>query len=86
MHALHVTIDVEGPVPAGHLDQLVSEVSSRPGFVHGYWLDPIDGEGHAYVFFDTEEHARAKAPAVGDRRHGGPPIKAVSVCSVAAHA
>jgi hypothetical protein len=86
MHALHVTIDVEGPVPAGHLDQLVSEVSSRPGFVHGYWLDPIAGEGHAYVFFDTEEHARAKAPAVGDRRHGGPPIKAVSVCSVAAHA
>jgi hypothetical protein len=65
MHAIHVTVATVDHVPDGHLDRIVADVSSRPGFVHGYWLEPQDGTGHAYAFFDTEEQARAKAPAIG---------------------
>jgi hypothetical protein len=37
MHAIHVTVAADGPAPAGHLDRVIAEISSRPGFVHGYW-------------------------------------------------
>jgi hypothetical protein len=28
-----------------------------PGFVSGYWLEPIDGVGLSIVVFETKEHA-----------------------------
>ena len=86
MHAIHVTVAVNGPAPAGHLDRVVTDVSTRPGFVHGYWLEPKDGAAHAYVFFDTEEHARQKAPTVGQTALGGVNITGVEFCPVAASA
>jgi hypothetical protein len=86
MHAIHVTVAVDGPAPAGHLEAVVAEVSSRPGFVHGYWLEPKDGAAHTYAFFDTEEQARWKAPRVGTTSPGGVTITGVEYTAVAASA
>jgi hypothetical protein len=83
MHAIHVTVAADGPAPAGHLDRVIAEISSRPGFVHGYWLQPSDGAAHAYVFFDTEEQARAKAPTVGQTSPDGAQITGVEYAAVA---
>lgn len=35
---------------------------SAKGFVRGYWLDPVDGEGFGFVLFETEEQARRATP------------------------
>ena len=89
MHSVHVTVTLNGEIPdvPAHLAEVVSTVSSQAGFVHGYWLAPMNGHGHAYAFYDTEEHARAGAPPLG--QHGEYEqvfISAVELCPVAAHA
>jgi hypothetical protein len=91
MHSIHVTVAITGEFPddatrQAHLDQVVSQVSSQPGFVHGYWLAPRNGEGDAYAFFDTEEHARASAPQIGPHASGLAEIKDVDLCPVIASA
>jgi len=86
MHSLHVTVTIKGEIPdvPAHLAEVVSDVSSKPGFVHGYWLTPMNGEGHAYTFFDTEEHARASAPEVGwEHPSGAVEIRDVELWPVA---
>jgi hypothetical protein len=90
MHSLHVTVAIQGEFPdaasqRAHLQQVVSEVSAKPGFLHGYWLAPVDGQGHAYTFFDSEEHARESAPEVGFVHSGRAVIKDVELCPVLAH-
>jgi hypothetical protein len=89
MHSLHVTVTIQGEIPdvPTHLEGVASDISSRPGFVHGYWLTPTNGQGHAYTFFDTEENARASAPEVGARHATAPVvISGVELCPVAASA
>lgn len=91
MHSLHVTVAVQGEFPdeaarRAHLDQVIAEISSAPGFRHGYLTVPIDGVGHAYTFYDTEESALAAAPAVGFEHDSGMAvIKDVELAPVAAH-
>jgi hypothetical protein len=82
MHAIHVTVAADGPPPEGHLERAIADISSRPGFVHGYWLEPKDGTAHAYVFFDTEEQARAKAPTAGQTGPNGVQITGVEFVAV----
>lgn len=89
MHSLHVSVTITGDIPdvPAHLAEVVSTVSSQPGFIHGYWLAPVDGQGHAYTFFDTEEHARASAPEMGQHGHYEQVyISGVELCPVAASA
>lgn len=91
MHSIHVTVTLTGEFPddaarQAHLDEVVSYVSSQPGFVHGYWLAPRNGQGDAYAFFDTEEHARASAPALGPHASGMAEIKDVDLWPVLASA
>ncbi|MBO0844241.1 MAG: hypothetical protein J2P22_02345 [Nocardioides sp.] len=89
MHSLHVTVTIKHEVPdqAAHLAEVVSYVSAKPGFVHGYWLAPMNGQGHAYTFFDTEENARASAPLIGmEHADGAVEISGVELCPVAATA
>jgi len=91
MHSIHVTVTMTGEFPdeaarQAHLEQVVSYVSSQPGFVHGYWLAPRNGQGDAYAFFDTEDHARAGAPEIGPHVPGLVDIKDVDFCPVLASA
>ncbi|HEY3530670.1 MAG TPA: hypothetical protein VGK78_16100 [Nocardioides sp.] len=88
MHSLHVTVALQGDLDPiarqAHLDQVVSEVASKPGLVHAYFLAPHDGVGSAYAFFDTEEHAREGAPEIGFVHSGVALIKDVEVLPVMA--
>ena len=39
-------------------------VSQAPGFVAGYWLEPIDGHGLSVVVFESEEAAKVAAERI----------------------
>lgn len=70
MHSVYVTVSLKGEFPdanaqRSHLEQVVAEVSAKPGFLHGYWLAPTEGVGHAIAFYDTEENATSAAPEIG---------------------
>jgi hypothetical protein len=90
MHSLHVTVAIQGEFADDaarqcHLDQVVQEISATPGLLHGYLTVPIDGVGHAYTFYDTEENARASAPPIGfEHPSGMAVIKDVELAPVAA--
>jgi hypothetical protein len=66
MHAALVTltIDPDQAPPAAHplTRDILPAIRSAPGFVAGYWLEPVDGRGFSFVVFDTEEQARRSAP------------------------
>jgi hypothetical protein len=90
MHAalVKLTIDPEqAPAAANALTQLIlPTVRSAPGFVAGYWLEPVDGHGFSFVVFETEEQARRSAPPASNRAAPGVSINAVDFRRVAANA
>jgi hypothetical protein len=44
---------------------LLPRVSASPGFVAGYWVDPVEAKGFGFVVFETEHQARsATIPAL----------------------
>lgn len=47
-----------------------------PGFVCGYWLEPIDGVGMSIVVFETKEHADKAVACPLPPRPGVTPLKA----------
>ena len=42
---------------AALMNDILPEITSAPGFVAGYWLEPAEGRGFSIVLFDTEEQA-----------------------------
>jgi hypothetical protein len=60
---VNVTIDQDqAPAAANALTHdILPAIRSAPGFVAGYWLEPVDGHGFSFVVFDTEEQARRSA-------------------------
>jgi hypothetical protein len=58
-------------------DQVIPMVKQSPGFVAGYWMNLDDHTGTSFVVFDTEENARAAAPA-----EGSGPMPGVTISSV----
>jgi hypothetical protein len=73
MHAalVKLTIDQDqAPAAANALTRdILPTIRSAPGFVAGYWLEPVDGHGFSFVVFETEEQARRSAPpATGQPR------------------
>jgi hypothetical protein len=66
MHAVVVTVKVGNVEEARPklLEQVVPAVSQAPGFVAGYWLEPIDGHGLSVVVFESEEAAKVAAENV----------------------
>jgi hypothetical protein len=61
MHAslVNLTIDpAHAPAAAAALmNDILPEITSAPGFVAGYWLEPAEGRGFSVILFDTEEQA-----------------------------
>jgi hypothetical protein len=53
------------------------------GFISGYWLDPVQGEGFGFVLFETEEEARQATPPQSDWSAPGVDIGNVDVRRVA---
>lgn len=66
MHAVVVTVKVGNVEEARPelLEQVVPAVSQAPGFVAGYWLEPVDGHGLSVVVFESEEAAKVAAERV----------------------
>lgn len=90
MHAVFATLTID-PAQAGAArsmlnEQVVPMLKATPGFVGGYWCEPIDGKAISMVAYDTEENARAAAPPVGPAPAPGVVIESVEIREVAAHA
>ena len=82
MHAVLVFVTVDptvDPERRGLHDIVIPQVSSRPGFVAGYWTQPAPGKGVSMTVFDDEGSARAAAEAL---QATGPPTTGVTVDKV----
>jgi hypothetical protein len=90
MHAalMKLTIDPDqAPAAANALTHdILPAVRSAPGFVAGYWLEPVDGHGFSFVVFETEEQARRSAPPASNWAAPGVSIDDVDFRRVAASA
>ena len=49
---------------AAFTNDILPRVRSTPGFVAGYWVEPVDGRGFGFVLFEQEEQARAITPPI----------------------
>jgi hypothetical protein len=47
---------------AAFSNEILPKVKSAPGFVTGYWVDPVNGEGFGFVLFESEKQALAATP------------------------
>ena len=90
MHAALVSVRVESEAQeaaqAMLREQIVPMVAASPGFVAGYWLEVRDDVGLTILVFDTEENARAAAPAVGPAPAPGATVEDVDLRGVIASA
>jgi hypothetical protein len=66
MHAVVVQVRITDFEKARQVleEEVVPGVSSAPGFVTGYWLEPVQGEGLSIVVFDSEEAAKGMIASV----------------------
>ncbi len=90
MHAALIKLMIDpnhAPAAAKVLtEEILPAVGSAPGFVAGYWLEPVDGHGFSFVVFETEEQARRSAPPASDWSAPGVSINDVDFRRVAASA
>ena len=90
MHAalVKLTIDADqAPAAANALTyDILPTIRSAPGFVAGYWLEPVDGQGISFVVFETEEQARRSALPASNWAAPGVSINDVDFRRVAASA
>jgi hypothetical protein len=88
MHAalVKLTIDPDqAPAAADALtNDILPEIRSAPGFVAGFWLEPVDGRGFSFVVFETEEQARRSTPPASTWAAPGVTINDVEYRRVAA--
>lgn len=63
MHAVVSTVSIEDVAVAREsLAGLRLDLVPRaPGFVSGYWLEPVNGIGMSVIVFETREHAEQAA-------------------------
>lgn len=82
MHASLVSVSVEpGSMESARamlIEQVVPMVASAPGFIAGYWLQPVGDVGLSVLLYETEEQARAAAPPVGPAPAPGPRLRTSS--------
>lgn len=90
MHAAVVRANVPGGVDDARLADLkertIKMVSGAPGFVAGYWLEPVDDKGLALIVFEDEASAKAAAPPAGSDMGNGVTIDSVEFRPVIANA
>jgi hypothetical protein len=90
MHAAVVTLTIDldqASAAANALTRdILPKISSAPGFVAGYWLEPAEGRGFSFVVFETEEQAQRSAPPASSWAAPGVSIDEVDFRRVAASA
>jgi hypothetical protein len=66
MHAASVFLTIDAALApaaaAAFTSDILPRVRGAPGFVAGYWVDPVDGQGFSLLLFETEEQAFAATP------------------------
>jgi hypothetical protein len=89
MHVALVSATIDPTTADSARDHLMHEVlpmvKAAPGFIAGYWLEPVDGKGSSMVFFETEAQARAVAPPAGSVPAPGVTIQSVEFREVVAN-
>jgi hypothetical protein len=89
MHVALVSATIDSTTADSARDHLMNEVipmvKAAPGFIAGYWLEPVDGKGSSMIFFETEAQARAVAPPAGSVPAPGVTIQSVEFREVAAN-
>src|SRR5438105_3688877 len=90
MYANVVMVRIEdetAAVEALHAE-VIPRVSQQPGYLIGYWLEPVDGEGFSVTFWESEETARGAAQMVpvGSSPNPGVTIARVETAKVIGHA
>ena len=87
MHAalIHLAIDPARAAAAASAftSEILPAVRAAPGFVAGYWVDPVAGEGFGFLLFETEDHARLATPPATTWSAPGVTIVRVDVRRVA---
>jgi hypothetical protein len=87
MHAALVTLTVDPAqapaAAAAFTKEILPRVRSGEGFVGGYWLDPVDGQGFGFVLFETEDQARRSTPPASSWSAPGVSIGSVEIRRVA---
>jgi hypothetical protein len=87
MHAalMHLTIDPElaPAAAAAFTNEILPRVRAAPGFVTGYWVDPVDRQGFGFLLFEKEEQALAATPPATDWSAPGVTIVRVDIRRVA---
>jgi hypothetical protein len=90
VHAALVSLTVDPDqapaAAAAFTSDILPRVSSAPGLVAGYWLEPADGQGFSIVLFETEEQAREATPPASSWAGPGIAITGVEFRRVAATA
>jgi hypothetical protein len=88
MHAALVTLMIDpnqaSAAASAFMSDILPAVRAAPGFVAGYWLEPVDGQGFSIVFFETEEETRQSVPPLVDWSAPGVTISGVDFRRVAA--
>src|SRR5262245_6462886 len=87
MYAVKVRLRIDpsraAAAAAAFSKDILPRVLSAKGFVRGYWLDPVDGEGFGFVLFETEDQARGATPPASDWSAPGVTILGADVARVA---
>lgn len=84
---MHLTIARQAPAAASAFSEvLLPRVASSDGFIAGYWVDPVEGQGLGFVLFATAEQAKAAMPPETDWSAPGVAIGRVDIRRVAASA
>lgn len=81
MHAVVIDVTVNDFEPAlqSLQERVVPMVKASPGFVHGVWLRPGDGnKGHSIAVFQSQEDAQRMV----DQLRSNPPNPDVTLDSV----
>ena len=68
---------------AAFTQTILPRVKAAEGFVAGYWVDPVEGEGFGFVLFETANHARQATPPAAAWPAPGVTIRGVDVRRVA---
>jgi hypothetical protein len=87
MHAalISLTIDpAQAPAAADAFTKtILPAVKASVGFVGGYWVDPVNGQGFGFVLYETAEQARQATPPASNWSAPGVTIRQVDIRRVA---
>jgi hypothetical protein len=73
MHVVQVKVTIldEEPAQKELRERIVPMVSQIPGFVAGYWLEPVDGKGESLVVFESEDGANKMVQGIKAQQESG---------------